>query len=129
MTSIDTWPPWVVVVVIGCPHLLAFFGVVFNLYLGQRHLDAMMRALQNGRYVYIWEAAWRRQGWFGGWVLVNKIAGMVTWPRAYIQLGDINPVDIENFPPRLKRLLSIYVVMMVVASIGILLGAVLVKLR
>jgi hypothetical protein len=126
---IDSWSPWVVVIVVGSPHLLAFFCVVFNLYLGHRHLDSMMQALRNGSYVSTWGAAWRRQGRFGGWVLVNKIAGMVTWPGAYVQLGDVSAGDIENFPLHLKRLLNIYVAMMLVASIGIMLGALLVRLR
>lgn len=82
--------------------LIARKGVPMAEDLGHRHLNDMLQALQNGRYVHICGAAWRRQGMFGACVLVNKISGMVTWPRAYIQLGDVGPVDIDNFPAHLK---------------------------
>jgi len=114
MTSIDTWSPWIAVTVAGGPILLAAMNIAYCLYLSRRHLDAMMEALKNSRYIFIWGPGWRGQGWFGGFVLITKIAGMVVRPRAYIRLGDVNPIDIENFPPHLKRLLMINVVMTII---------------
>lgn len=34
-------------------------------------------------------------------------------PRIHIRLGDLNPVDLENFPPYLKRLLKLDFAMMI----------------
>lgn len=115
MTSIDCWSPWVAIIVTGGPILLACVSIVFNLYLSRRHLDAMMEAMKNSRYMYIWGTAWRRQSWFGGFVLTNKIAGMVVWPKAYIRYGEVAYMDIENFPLHLKRLLTVYVVILLVS--------------
>ena len=58
---------------------------------------------------------------------MSKIAGMVVWPRASIIMGEVDPVDIEKFPPYLKRLLVIDLAMMIVACIWM--GVVVVLLR
>ena len=55
MISIDTWPPWVAIIVTGGWGLLAAAGLAFSLYLSHRHLDAMKEALKNSRYIYLWE--------------------------------------------------------------------------
>jgi hypothetical protein len=118
MTSIDTWSPWIAIIVAGGPILLGAVNTAYCLYLSRRHLDAMMEALKNSRFIFIWGPGWRSQGWFGGCVLVTTIAGMVVWPKAYIRYGKVAAEDIENFPPLLKRLLVIYVAGVNVSLIG-----------
>lgn len=51
---------------------------------------------------------------------MSKISGMVAWPKTYIRMGDLNPVDVENFPPQLKRRLLINLTLMGSSSAGIL---------
>lgn len=125
---IDTWPPWVAIIVVGGPLLLGVVDIAYSLYLG-RHLDAMMEALKNSRYIYIWGPGLRNQGWFGCLMLVAKIAGMVMMPKASIRIGELDPVDIKNFPPHLKRLLQIKAVMLVGSGIWLLIATLLVKFR
>jgi hypothetical protein len=129
MTSIDTWPLWVAMVVSGGPILLSYIGLIFNLYLNHRHMDAMMEALKNSRYIYLWGPAWRKRGWFGALVLTSKIAGMVLWPKASIHIGEADAGDIANFPPYLKRLLVIDMTVMIIALIWAIIAAVLIKLK
>ncbi len=129
MISIDYWPPWVAIIVAGGPILLGGASIAFCLYLSRRHLDTMMEALKNSRYMYTWGPGWRGQGWFGGYVLISKIAGMVVWPRAYIRYGQVASVDIENFPPHLKCLLIIYVVMVIITLVWMVIAYFLVKFK
>ena len=119
------WTTWLAFWLLAGPILLIYVHIVFSLYLSRRHLDAMMQALKNSRYIYIWGPGLRNQGWFGGYVLINKIAGMVVWPMAYIRIGDVDPVDIENFSPHLKRRLQTDVAMLVASAIWVLVGYVL----
>ncbi|MNI91144.1 hypothetical protein D3C73_1487630 [compost metagenome] len=53
---------------------------------------------------------------------------MVLWSKAYIRIGDVDPVDIKNFPPHLKRLLQIDAVMLFGCAILVSFGYVLIKL-
>jgi hypothetical protein len=129
MTAEEFWKSWLAFWLLAGPILLAFISIVFNLYLSRRHLDAMMEAMKNSRYMYIWGAAWRRQGWFGRFVLINKIAGMVVWPKAYIRYGEVSYIDIENFPPHLKRLLTVYVVILLVSLTFMAIAGLLLKFR
>jgi hypothetical protein len=129
MTSIDAWSPWIAIVFAGGPILLSYVSFAFSLYLSRRHLDAMMEALKTSRYMYIWGPGLRGQGWFGGIVLVTKIAGIVVMPGMYIRYGEVDPVEIENFPHHLKRLLNIYVVMVFVSIIWMVIVFLLLKFK
>jgi hypothetical protein len=62
-------------------------------------------------------------------MLVAKIAGMVMMPKVSIRSGELDPEDIQNFPPHLKRLLKIKAVMLVVSGVWLLIGSLLVKFR
>jgi hypothetical protein len=125
---IDTWSPWVAIIVVGGPLLLGVAGIAYSLYLG-RHLDAMMEALKNSRYIYIWGPGLRNQGWLARIMLIAKIAGMVMMPKASIRIGELDPVDIKNFPPHLKRLLKIKAVMLVGSGVWLLVASLLVEFR
>ncbi|PTU02710.1 hypothetical protein DBR45_10870 [Pseudomonas sp. HMWF031] len=57
------------------------------------------------------------------------IAGIVVWPKADIRYGRLDSTDIENFPPRLKRLLVIYVSMMIITVVWMGVAYLLLKLR
>ena len=127
MTNIDTWPPWVAIIFAGGPILLAAAGLAFSLYLTHCHLEAMKEALKNSRYMYIWGTSLGRRGLIWSLLEMSNIAGMVVWPRASIIMGEVDPVDIEKFPPYLKRLLVIDLAMMIVACIWM--GVVVVLLR
>lgn len=129
MIDVDSWSPWVAIIVVGGPILLGIVNLVFSSYLSYRHLDAIMGALKSCRFIYIWGPAWRNRGWFGGFVLISVIAGIVVWPKADIRYGRLDSTDIENFPPRLKRLLVIYVSMMIITVVWMGGAYLLLKLR
>jgi len=46
MTSIDTWSPWIAIIVAGGPIMLGAVNIAYCLYLSRRHLDAMMEAIE-----------------------------------------------------------------------------------
>ncbi|AMS21463.1 hypothetical protein AYK59_15485 [Pseudomonas synxantha] len=113
MTSIDAWSPWVALIIVGAPILLAMVSFVYSLYLRSRHLDAIKEALKNSHYIYLWEPSLGRRGLIWSLLEIVKITGMITMPKTHIRLGDLAPMDAENFPPRLRRLLKIKAVIMI----------------
>ncbi|WP_339438003.1 MULTISPECIES: hypothetical protein [unclassified Pseudomonas] len=129
MTSIDTWSPWIAILVTGGPIILGVLSTAYTLYLSHRHLDAMKEALKNSRYIYLWGPSLGRRGVIWSLLEIAKIAGMVTWSKAYIRIGDVNPVDLENFPPYLKRLLVIDAAMKIVGFSWIIVVGILLKLK
>lgn len=107
---IDSWPPWVAILFIGGPFMFIIVSFAYSFYLS-RHLDAMLKALENSTYIAIWSAGLRYQGWFGRLMLVATITGMVMWPGPGIRAGEMDPEDIKNFPPHLRRLLKIKIML------------------
>ena len=123
------WTSWLALWFASGPILLGFVNMAYNRYLSQRHLDAMIEALKNSRYIYTWGPSLLNQGWIGSGLLIAKIAGMIMMPKASIRLGELDPVDLENFPPHLKRLLKIKSVMLIGSAIWFVLVAVLLEFK
>ncbi|WP_420232965.1 hypothetical protein ACN079_29645 [Pseudomonas sp. ABY48] len=116
---------WIVLAMIP----LNLVCLIFSLHLIRHHLDAMMDALKNSRFIYLWAPAWRNRGCFGRFILLSKIAGMVIFSNAYIRIGDVDPVDVKHFPPYLKRLLIIDRTLMTFTLAWMGIVAVLIKLK
>ena len=125
---INAWSLWVVILVVGGPFLLSIGTFAYSLYL-MRHLDSMLKALENSRHIVVSGAGLQQQGWFGRLMLVAKITGMVMWPGPGIRTGEMDPDDVKNFPPHLKQLLKIKIL---ISGIIVIWGAIafaLVKFR
>ncbi|MBP1124990.1 MULTISPECIES: hypothetical protein [Pseudomonas] len=129
MTSIDTWPPWIAIIVTGGPVFLAVAGVTFSFYLSRRHLESMKEALRNSRFIYIWGTSLGKRGVIWSLWEISKIAGMVTLPKASLRIGELDPVDLKNFPPHLKRLLVINMMMLIGSVFWSVIAAMLVEFR
>lgn len=127
--NIDTWSPWLAIIFTGGPSLLAAAGLAYSLYLSHRHMGAMKEALKNSRYIYLWGPSLGKRGLILSLLEIAKIAGMVVWSRAYIHMGDVDPVDVEHFPPYLKRHLIINMTMILTSLAWMAAVAVLLKFR
>ena len=129
MTSIDTWPPWVAIIVTGGWGLLVVVGLAYSLYLSNRHLDAIKEALKNSRYIYIWGPSLGKRGLIWSILEIAKITQMIMMPRASLIIGELDPADLEGFPPHLKRLLKIKLVMLLGCAAWLVIVAVLLKFK
>lgn len=89
----------------------------------------MIDALPNSRCIYITGDRSRQHGWFEGKILINKIAGMIMFPKSYIHLGHFDKDDVANFPPHLKRLLKIEITMLIGSLVWMFAGSILLKLK
>lgn len=129
MTNIDTWPVWIAIIFTGGPILLSAAGIAYSLYLTHRYLNVIKDALKNSRYIYLWGPSLGKRGLIWSLLEMSKIAGMVVWPRAYIINGELDPVDLDNFPRRLKRHLVIIMTMAFIALTWAIVVAILLKFR
>ncbi|WP_138763511.1 hypothetical protein [Pseudomonas lactis] len=129
MTSIDTWSPWVAIIVAGGWLILGYAGLGLSLYLTHRHLDAIKEALKNSRYIYLWGDSLGKRGLIWSLLEMSQIAGMILMPKLHIRHGKLDPVDYENFPPYLKRLLTIVTTMILTAAIWLAAISILLEFR
>ena len=127
MSSIDTWSPWVAISFLGGPMLLAVLTLAYSLYLTHRHLSAIKEALKNSRYIYIWGPSLGKRGVIWSLLEMGKISGMLVWPKAYLIMGELDPVDLENFPRYLKRRITLNLKVMIVAFVWMLIGGLLLE--
>ena len=130
MTTEEFWKSWLAFwMVAGGPLLLGFAGLAFSLYLTHRHLDAIKEALKNSRYIYLWGDSLGKRGLIWSLLEMSQIAGMILMPKLHIRHGKLDPVDYENFPPYLKRLLKIVTTMISTALIWMAVVAIALEFR
>ena len=129
MSSIDTWPLWIAISFLGGPMLLATLTLTYSLYLTHRHMDAIKEALKHSRYIYIWGPSLGKRGLIWSLLEMGKISGMLLWPKAYLINGELDPTDLENFPPHLKLRITLNLKTMIIAFIWMLIGVALLEFR
>jgi hypothetical protein len=113
MTWEKFWTSWLAFWVVGgVPGLLGVAGIAYSLYLSRCQLEAIKEALKNSHYIYLWGPSLGKRGLIWSLLEISKIAGMVVWPRASLIIGEIDPVDLANFPLHLKRHLIIKMTLM-----------------
>lgn len=95
------------------PFVLAFAGILYNLYLRYFCLDKILEALSNSRYSYTWAPALRRQGWLGCMLLTAHLSGMILIPGPALRSGELSAIDLKAFPPHLKLKIKIVASLMI----------------
>ena len=109
--------------------ILGIVNIAYTYYLRQFHLDSMLKALENSRYVYRWGGNFKKQGMIGTGLVIAKIAQIVVWPKSSIKVGELNATDLHNFPVHLKRLLKIKLAILICGAIWIVATYIFIKLR
>ncbi|GLK89379.1 hypothetical protein [Pseudomonas turukhanskensis] len=80
--------------------------ICIALRIGYTQMDSMLAHLKNSSAV-VALAPLKNGGPWGVLLLVGGISGFLTFPEFYIKRGTINAKDIEEFPAKLKRKLTI----------------------
>ncbi|MGE7958520.1 hypothetical protein ACQKQA_18365 [Pseudomonas sp. NPDC089530] len=107
MTGQQFWHSWPAFGLLVCPILLAATSLTFSYYLSRRHLKEMLVAMQESSYFYGWIDKLPYQGWFERVLMFVSVRGMMLFPNAGVRRGFLCAKDVRNFPPRLKRLLTV----------------------
>lgn len=123
------WKSWLALVFVAGPFPMIVVGLAFNLYLGTRYMDVMLDALKNSRHIVVHRAGLRNFGWFGRFLLVNKIAGVMTCSKNLVRAGEVSADDVKEFPAHLRLLIKIHVTLLVLPVIWLVIVYFALKLR
>ncbi|AZD52912.1 hypothetical protein ACLBNB_06240 [Pseudomonas chlororaphis subsp. aurantiaca] len=107
MMTEQFWHSWLAFALLLGPILLAATSLAFSYYLSQRYLREMLEAFQRSRYFHRWTDRLQYLGWFEHFLMFGRVRGMMLCPGPGLRKGLLSPEDVHNFPPRLKRLLTI----------------------
>ena len=100
------WYSWLGLALAISPLLLCVVNLSFSYYLSRHHLREMLVAMQESSYFYEWTEKLPYQGWFERVLMFNSVRGMMLFPGIGIRRGFLSAEDVQNFPSRLKRLLT-----------------------
>ena len=127
MTAEEFWRSWLLIWLLAGPLLLAAVNFAYSLYLSRRHLGAIKEALKNSRYIYLWGPSLGKRGLIWSLLEIAKITQIIIYPRSSLHIGELDPDDLEQFPPRLRRLLKIKSIMLIVNGVWVVAVFVLLK--
>lgn len=127
MTAEEFWRSWLLFWLLAGPLLLAAVNFAYSLYLSRRHLGAIKEALKNSRYIYLWGPSLGKRGLIWSLLEIAKITQIIIYPRSSLHIGELDPDDLEQFPPRLRRLLKIKSIMLIVNGVWVVAVFVLLK--
>ncbi len=127
MTAEEFWRSWLLFWLLAGPLLLAAVNFAYSLYLSRRHLGAIKEALKNSRYIYLWGPSLGKRGLIWSLLEIAKITQIIIYPRSSLHIGELDPDDLEQFPPRLRRLLKIKSIMLIVNGVWVVSVFVLLK--
>ena len=129
MTAEEFWRSWLLFWLLAGPLLLAAVNFAYSLYLSRRHLGAIKEALKNSRYIYLWGPSLGKRGVIWSLLEMSKITQMIIMPRSSLIIGELDPGDLEKFPPYLRRLLIIDMTIMITSVAWMAVAALLIKFK
>lgn len=96
------------------PGLIAFFiiapmlvTVCALIYIAHKYIETVETQLPNCRIVNVNKEAFSNAGLLGKVMRTCSISTILTIPKLCARRGMIDLVEVQNFPPRLRRLLTI----------------------
>lgn len=103
----DTWPLDLQIAFLLAPFIIGLSGVAIGVYIAcTRHFDTMLSAFP--------KSTWAKQQHILGttslasrFYLVGSLSGALLFPQYLIRKGVLDAEDVSNFPPSLRRLMSL----------------------
>ncbi|WP_217475326.1 hypothetical protein [Stutzerimonas stutzeri] len=105
--DIDTWHPGLAFAFLLAPFVIGLSGVAIGVYIAcSRHFDTMLSSFSN--------SAWAKQQDILGttspasrFYLVGTLSGALLFPQYLVRKGVLDAGDVKNFPPSLRRLMTV----------------------
>lgn len=116
MTDYHFAKPWLIIIFAGGPLIMGIALILHMIYM-TRHLPTMLKAMKNSSAIASLYKVYSYTGPIGKLMLIGQIAGLVVRPKIGIKGGFISREDIENFPPKLMRMLKTNLTIMNIATI------------
>ena len=128
MIDINSWPLYVQLAFGLGPFVIGFSGGGILVFTTLRHYDRIVSSFPNSRGVQNVLRIFANYGFHPRSMQVAAIAGIVLFPRMCTRRGELEPEEVRNFPPEIKRLMVIFTTLLGVGLAWVALAVVLLKL-
>ncbi len=126
--DIDTWHPGLAFAFMLTPLVIGLSGVAVIAYTTYRFYDEVSSAFPNSRAVKNTHRMWAGSNFISRWLQVSSTGSFVLFPNGHIKRGDLDPLEVQAFPPCIKRLITVGHSLMLVGSVWLILAVGLLKL-
>jgi hypothetical protein len=123
-----SWHPGLAFAFMLAPFVVGLSGVVITVYMACRNLDEMQAAFSNSSHIKNQMSIWAGVDLSSRCMQVGAISGAMLWSRFFIRRGELDPDEVRNFPPRLKRRILLSAWLLVIGMAWLFLAVALFKL-
>ncbi|WP_217474741.1 hypothetical protein [Stutzerimonas stutzeri] len=124
----ETWPLDLQIAFLMAPFVTALSGMAVQAYTTRRYYDRIISAFPNSLGVKNYQRLWAGFDFVSRFMQVGSTSGFVLWPNIHVRQGSLDPEEVRNFPPEIKRLMVISVSLLFVGFAWLLVGVALLKL-
>ncbi|MCH2341729.1 hypothetical protein ACGFZ7_20930 [Pseudomonas sp. NPDC047963] len=128
MIDFYTWHSCTRIAFLLIPFLIGLSGVAVQAYLTHRYYEIIISAFPNSSGVKNYQRVWPGKSFRSRCLQVGSTGGFILWPKTHIRQGSLDPKEVRNFPPEIKRLMVISVILLFVGFAWLLIGVALLKL-
>ncbi|WP_312300478.1 hypothetical protein [Stutzerimonas nitrititolerans] len=124
----ETWPLDLQIAFLLAPFVIGLSGAAVQAYITYRYYDRIASAFPNSLGVKNLQRLWTGYSFPSRCMRVGSAGGFVLWPNIHIRQGTLDPEEIRNFPPEIKRLMVISFSLLFAGFSWLLIGIALLKL-
>ncbi|ARU90166.1 hypothetical protein [Pseudomonas sp. M30-35] len=107
MIDFYSWHPYLRITFLLAPFVIALSGLAVQVYITHRYYDQVISAFPNSLGVRNYQRMWAGFDFISRCMQVGSTGGFVLWPNIHIRQGTLDPEEVRNFPPEIKRLMVI----------------------
>lgn len=126
-TWFETWPLDLQIVFLIAPFVIGLSGLAVQAYVTHRYYDQIIAAFPNSLGVKNYQRLWAGFAFVSRFMQVGSTGGFLLWPKIHIRQGTLDPVEVRNFPPDIKRLMSVSLCLLSVGFAWLLIAVALLK--
>ncbi|WP_162988047.1 hypothetical protein [Stutzerimonas urumqiensis] len=126
-TWFETWPLDLQIVFLIAPFVIGLSGLAVQAYVTHRYYDQIIAAFPNSLGVKNYQRLWAGFDFVSRFMQVGSTGGFLLWPKIHIRQGTLDPVEVRNFPPDIKRLMSVSLCLLSVGFAWLLIAVALLK--
>ena len=129
MGYLNAWPIYWKLAFGFAPFLIGLTGLGMSMIMTRdRAFIPVMKLVEKSPHFHFMKVMSGTQGFLSRWLLMGCISGVVIYPQFYIRRGYMSPDALTDFPPRLKRLMVISLVLSTLGFIWMMALAAMIKI-
>ncbi|WP_241507408.1 hypothetical protein [Pseudomonas sp. AFG_SD02_1510_Pfu_092] len=128
MIDFESWPVLLKLAFVIGPFVIGFSGLAINVQIAMSgDFKVALSAITSNPYLEQMKPVWGGGNLRSRCLLLSAVSALVTFPRLYLHMGWIDEQELKDFPPYLKRKMTLALWLIFASLFWILIDYVIIK--